>query len=157
MRKHFVNLISNLALEDKDIILLSGDLGYPFLDEFKKDFPTQFINCGCIEQSMLGIAAGLALAGKKPYVYSNSNFLIFRAYEQLRNDICYQNLNVKLIGIQGRQYNFLGESHNLQPGEEKAMFKNLPNISVCIPKTPKQLENIIKKSYETKRPTYIRI
>ena len=109
LRKQFFNCLSELA-SDKDVILLVGDLGYGFVKEYVWRFPKQYINCGVIEQSMVGIAAGLALGGKKPYVYSGSIFLIARAYEQIRDDICYNKLDVKLIGTGASQ--FLGFSHN---------------------------------------------
>ena len=125
-RKQFANWLVKKAEKDKDIMLLTGDLGYPFLDEFAKRFPKRFINCGLIEQSMVGIACGLALMGKKPYVYSTATFLLFRAWEQIRNDIAYQNLDVTLVGTIGKQYNFLGYTHMLKDDEDLKLLKTLP-------------------------------
>ena len=115
MRSQFAKTLIELMEKDKDIVLLAGDLGYSFFEPMPKE---QFVNCGVMEQSMLGIAAGMALGGKKPYVYSASNFLIFRALEQLRNDICYENLNVKLVGMAGKQYNFLGMLQSIHWGNK---------------------------------------
>ena len=122
----FENLI-NLAEKDKQIIFLTGDLGYSKFEKFRDKFPKQFINCGCVEQSMVGIAAGLALSGKKPYVYSTAPFLLFRALEQIRDDVCYQNLNVKIVGTSAS--GLLGWSHNLEGTENQDdILKNFPNL-----------------------------
>jgi transketolase len=116
-RKQFVNSLIKKARKDKDIILLTGDLGFSFFEPFYKEFPDRFINCGVIEQSMIGIACGLALAGKKPYVYSTATFLIFRALEQIRNDIGYQKLKVVLVGA-SKQLHFLGYTHSIRDDED---------------------------------------
>lgn len=156
MRKQFFKTLIELAKVDKDVIFLTGDLGYSFFEEFRDKFPKQFINCGCIEQSMLGIAAGLALAGKKPYAYSTIPFILMRAYEQVRDDICYQDLNVKLIGVS--HSGFLGFSHNLE-GEEKEedLLKNLPNIKRYYPQDEEEVQQYVWQSYFSKKPTYIKL
>ena len=156
MRKQFFQYLSELAKHDKNIIFLTGDLGFGYFEEFRDKFSDQFINCGCIEGSMVGIAAGLARAGKKPYVYSTSPFLIFRALEQIRNDVAYQNLNVKLIGVSVS--GFLGFSHNLENSEnEYELLKNLPHINFYNPATAIELEENMMRSYKNKEPAYIRI
>ena len=156
MRKHFFNYLSKLARYDKNIIFLTGDLGYGYFEEFRDRFPRQFINCGCIEQTMLGIAAGLARSGKKPYVYSTIPFLIMRAYEQVRSDICYQNLNVKMFGVS--MSGFLGFSHNLQNGEfEEYLLGILPNLNTYYPISQIEIEKDMLKEYKRNGPAYIRI
>ena len=156
MRKQFVKSLIKLAKSDKSIILLTADLGFNVLEPFQKEFPDRYINVGCIEQTMLGMSAGLAKMGMKPYVYSNSCFLIYRALEQLRNDICYPNYNVKLIGTQGTQYNFLGISHNIGKDDVK-ILKLLPNIEIYTPKTIKEVDKVISVSYNNRKPTYVRL
>lgn len=129
-RKQFFEEMDKLATLDEDIILIVGDLGYSFMEGYAEKHPKQFLNAGCMEQSMVGIACGMALMGKKPYVYSNGIFLIMRAYEQVRDDVAYNNLNVKLIctGASG----FLGFSHNLGFRESiENLIRPLPNID-CI-------------------------
>ena len=156
MRKQFFKYLIELAEHDKNIVFLTGDLGFGYFDEFRDKFPNQFINCGCIEASMVGIAAGLARAGKKPYVYSTSPFLIFRALEQIRNDVAYQNLNVKLIGVS--HSGFLGFSHQLLGQEnEYDILKNLPNLKFYAPITAIELGNVMKESYKNKEPAYIKL
>ncbi len=156
MRKQFFQYLGELAEKDKNIIFLTGDLGFGYFESFRDKFPNQFINCGCIEQSMVGIAAGLARSGKKPYVYSTSPFLVFRALEQIRNDIAYQNLNVKFIGVS--HSGFLGFSHQLLGQEnEDDILKNLPNIKYYSPITAIELEGVMKESYKSKEPAYIKL
>lgn len=156
MKKLFFKYLSELVKKDKNIVFLTGDLGYSFFEGVRDKFPRQFINCGIAEQSMIGIAAGLALSGKKPYCYSTVPFLLYRTLEQIRDDICYQNLNVKLIGasVSG----FLGFTHNLEGKEnEEDLLKNLPNIKRYYPKTEKELKNVLLKMYKSNNPAYIRI
>jgi transketolase len=151
-RRQFFNQMCELAEKDKDVILLTGDLGYSFCEEYAHKFPKQFINCGCIEQSMVGIAAGMVLGGKKPYVYSGTIFLLMRAYEQVRDDVAYNNLNVKLIGTGASQ--FLGFTHNLQGNEnEQDLLKNLPNIKSFYP----QNEEDLRLALLSFGPAFIRI
>ena len=132
LRRPFFHQLTQVARNDSDVILLTGDLGFSFYEEYASTFPKQFINVGCIEQSMVGIAAGLARAGKKPYVYSGAIFAIMRPYEQIRDDIAYPNLNVKIIGTGAS--GFLGFTHNLGVLEnEEDLLKNLPHIRRCFP------------------------
>jgi transketolase len=156
LRKEFFKILCELAKKDKNIIFLTGDLGYSFFEEFQNKFPKQFINCGVIEQSMVGIAAGLALSGKKPYCYSTVPFLVYRALEQIRDDICYQNLNVKFTGVSIS--GFIGYSHNLEGKEnEEDLLKNLPNIKKYYPKTEKELKNALLKMYQSNNPAYLKL
>lgn len=158
LRRPFVDTLMELAEIDKDIILIVNDVGYSYFEKFQERFPKQFLNAGIIEQSIIGICAGLALMGKKPYYYSMIPFVLMRPYEQVRNDIAYQNSNVKLIGVQGyKSYRFLGESHNIYHDEDILLLAKLPNIRIYIPLTPEEVEKAISESYETKSPTYIRL
>ena len=105
---------------------------------------------------MVGIAAGLALEGKKPYCYSTVPFLVYRALEQIRDDVCYANLNVKFIGIS--MSGFIGFTHNLEGIEnEEDLLKNLPNIWRYYPRIPGEVKRFIKESYQNKKPTYVRL
>ena len=128
-RLTFFKELIELARKDEKVILLTGDLGYNFIEEFMEEFPDRFINCGIAEQNMVGVAAGLARTGWKPYVYSGAMFLCTRALEQIRDDICYSNLNVTLVGTGAA--GFLGFSHNFE-GEEMAEnhLRNLPNLDI---------------------------
>lgn len=156
MRTAFIDTLTELAGKDKNIYLLTGDLGFSVLGNFAKEFPKRFINCGVAEQNMMGVAAGLALSGKKPYVYSIIPFVTMRCFEQIRNDICYQNLDVKLIGIgSGLAYGYLGATHHAI--EDIGILRTLPNMTILSPADPLEAKVLAMESYRTKAPTYIRL
>jgi transketolase len=155
MRKTFFAELCKLAEQDKDVLFLTGDLGFSFFEEFQAKYPKQFINCGAIEQSMIGIAAGLSLGGKKPYVYSTIPFLLFRPFEQVRDDLAYQNANVKLIGV--KMSGFIGFTHEISEDEDLRVLGYLPNLKIYIPKNEEELKSNIKQSYEEQGPAYIRL
>lgn len=152
LRKTFWSVMCEIAENDPDVILITGDLGYSFSDEYAKRFPKQFLNIGCIEQSMIGIAAGMAIAGRKPYVYSGAIFVLMRPFEQVRDDIAYNNANVKLIGTGAS--GFLGFTHNLNQGEkEDDLLKGMPNIWSAFPQDEEQLKIYLLSN----GPGYIRL
>lgn len=158
MRKAFIEKLTELALKDDKIILIVGDVGFSYIEEFGEQFPNQFLNAGVTEQSMMGLAAGMALAGWKPYVYSMIPFVLMRNYEQLRNDVCYHNANVKVIGVQGsKHYKFLGFSHNIEPGEDLKLLAPLPNIGAYIPASPEMVKEYMQMAYNDPRPAYFRL
>ena len=101
MRTAFINTLCEIAKKDERIWLLCGDLGYSVLEGFAGQFPERFVNVGIAEQNMIGIAAGLAMCGKIVFVYSIVNFPIMRCFEQIRNDVCYHNLNVNIVAVGG--------------------------------------------------------
>ncbi len=101
MRQAFVNTLIELAESDKDIWLLTADMGFGLVEPFAKKFPEQYINVGVAEQNMVGIATGLALSGKIVFVYSIANFPTLRCLEQIRNDVCYHKANVKIVAVGG--------------------------------------------------------
>ena len=112
-----------------------------------------------MEQTFMGVAAGLAQSGWKPYVYSMVPFVMMRNYEQLRNDVCYANANVKLIGAVGNvHYRFQGMSHNLLGTEnEEDLLKNLPNIKRFYTTSPEEVRQIILETYKNPGPVFIRL
>lgn len=157
MRKEFIEQLTQLAEKDSKVILIVGDVGFSFLEDFKAKFPKQFLNVGIMEQCMMGFVAGLAHASFKPWVYTMSNFVLLRPLEQVRNDICFSNKNVKLISVKGSAaYAFLGISHNLLPGEEEAILSTLPNLTKHFP-TQENCKQIIRDEYERSGPSYIRL
>lgn len=132
MRDVFVKKVCELAELNDRIMLVTGDLGFGVLDEFRKRFPSQFLNAGVAEQNMTGLATGLALEGRIVYTYSIGNFPTFRCLEQIRNDACYHNANVKIVSIGGGfSYGALGISHHAT--EDLAVMRSLPEITVLSP------------------------
>ncbi len=135
MRDAFFHSLLQLAAEDERIYLLSGDLGFGVADEFRRRFPARFLNAGVAEQNMTGVAAGLALAGKIVFTYSIANFPTLRCLEQIRNDVCAHNANVKIVAVGGGlAYGALGPSHHAT--EDLAILRALPNMVVVAPGDP---------------------
>ena len=152
-RPTFGQVLFELVKQEDDIMVVTGDVSSSAgLERFRKKHPKNYIDVGIAEQNMIGVASGLARAGKKPYVYSGSIFLCMRAYEQIRDDVAYQNLNVKLIGTGAS--GFLGFTHNMSEMEnEYDLLKNLPNLDLFFPKD----SDLLKEALLNDNPTYIRI
>lgn len=151
MRRCFGKVLSELAKKDKKIVLLVGDIGYGIFDDFRKNHPKKFFNLGICEQSLIGVASGLALQGLKPWVYTITPFLIERPFEQVKLDIDQQNVNVNLVGF--ADYPSLGPSHSeIDAKKLMSLFKNIKSF---FPKDSKETKNIIYKCHKTKSPTFI--
>jgi transketolase len=156
MRNHLIRRLASLAVADKEIFLLTGDLGYGVVEEFEKEFPEQFLNSGVAEQAMMGIAAGLANSGYKPWVYSIANFPTFRCLEQIRNDVCYHNFDVTIVAIgSGFYYGALGYSHF--GIEDISVMRALPGMRVYSPANCLELDFVIDSCLKYRGPKYIRL
>ena len=157
-RREFIDALVELAEQDDKIVLIVPDVGFNYIDEFQKRFPDRYFNLGVTEQSTMIIAAGLALAGLKPYVYSMINFVVFRPYEMVRNAVCMHNANVKIMGVKGSEkYKFLGFSHNLlAEDEELRALEHFPNIKTYTPDVT-QVRKVILETYKSPSPCYIRL
>lgn len=156
MRTAFISTLLELAREDPNLWLVTGDLGFSVLEPFFEQFPNQYVNAGVAEQDMIGISAGLALCGKKVFVYSIIPFITLRCLEQIRNDVCLQNCNVKLVGVgEGYSYGQLGPTHHSI--EDIAVMRALPDMKVVCPGDPWEVKNAIEAAYRTDGPVYLRI
>lgn len=132
MREGVLKAVHNYMAEHKNSYFLVGDLGYHAVEEIERDFPNRFLDVGIAEQNMIGIAAGLALDGNRVFVYSIIPFLTMRCYEQIRNDLCYHNLDVVLIGAgAGLDYGILGPTHFAL--EDIGIMRILPKMTVFSP------------------------
>lgn len=151
MRRTFGKTIVKLAKKDKSVYLLSGDIGHGIFDEFRDAFPERFFNMGICEQSIIGVASGMALEGLKPYVYTITPFLIERAFEQIKLDINQQNTNVKLIGY--ADYPNQGLTHS--EIDAPKLMNLFPNIKSYFPKNSLETKAFIFESYQNKKPTFI--
>ena len=139
---------------DKRIWLLTGDLGYGMLDSIRDDFPDRFINCGAAEQSMMGIACGLALEGKIPFVYSITTFLLYRPFETIRTYINHERLNVKLIGS-GRDKDYVHDGISHWSEDALHVLKCLPNIQRCFPDEKEYIPDIIHEMLIHDKPYFL--
>ncbi|WP_165942920.1 transketolase family protein [Marinomonas flavescens] len=156
MRAKFIEALTYLASSNKDIVLVTGDLGFGSFEQFEKKFPGQYFNAGIAEQSMIGIASGLAKAGKIVFVYSIGNFVTMRCLEQIRNDACYHDLNVNLVSQGGGfTYGALGMSHHAT--EDIAIMRALPNMTICAPSCSKDTYDAVLQLIDIKGPSYLRL
>ncbi len=151
MRRKFGKIINQIAKNDDKVVLLVGDIGYGIFDDFRKDNPKKFFNMGICEQSLIGTAAGMALEGLKPWVYTITPFLIERPFEQIKLDIDQQKVNVKLVGF--ADYPSLGPTHS-EVNAKKTM-KLFKNIKSFFPKNGDDTTKVIYESYRIKGPAFI--
>lgn len=156
MREALSNGLVKLATNNPKIILLTGDHGYALFDEFRKQCPSQYINAGIAEQNMVGMAAGLARVGYLPIVYALSAFIPIRVLEQMKLDVCHDNLPVIFLGDgAGFVYSSLGTSH--QSTEDIAATRAIPNLQIMSPADRFEMAAILNLASSIKAPTYIRI
>ena len=151
MRRRFGKVITELAGQDKNIVVIVGDIGYRVFDEFRDKYPERFINIGICEQSMIGVCAGMALEGLKPWVYTITPFLIERPFEQVKLDIDQQNVDVKLVGF--ADYSTLGPTHAELNGEK--LMKLFTNITPLFPKDGDETQAMMYEAYEISGPAFI--
>jgi transketolase len=156
MRGAFFRALVELAEQDERVHLIVGDLGFGVVEEFARRFPQRFLNAGVAEQNMTGIAAGLALSGKIVFTYSIANFPILRCLEQVRNDVCYHNANVKIVAVGGGlAYGALGATHHAT--EDLAILRALPRMVVVAPGDPIEAEAATRAVTAHAGPCYLRL
>ena len=156
MRSAFSNALVTAAIADPKVLLLTGDHGYALFDAFRKACPGQYINCGVAEQNMVGVAAGLAKAGFRPVVYGLAAFVPIRVLEQIKIDVCYENLPVILIGDgAGLVYSHLGTSH--QSTEDIACTRAIPELTVLSPADRFEMKACMDLALKWSTPVYLRM
>lgn len=156
MRDSFVRSLLELAKADKNIELVTGDLGFGVLRPFWEALPDQFINAGIAEQNMTAMAAGMALEGKTVFVYSIGNFPTMRCLEQIRNDCAYHGANVKIVCVGGGfVYGSLGMSHHAT--EDLAVMRSLPGVTVFSPADKVEAAEVVKAAVAQPGTCYIRL
>ena len=157
MRKTFAEELYKHMQKDDRIWLVVGDLGFGIFDKIRDDFPERFINTGAAEQAMMGIACGLAMEGKIPFVYSITSFLLYRPFETIRTYINYEKINVKLIGS-GRNddYKHDGWSHDSRDiyslFDSKGIFCNIID---CYPQAKEEIPDLVTKMIKDKNPYFL--
>ena len=156
LREQFVSRLVKYSKKNKNLFLLTGDLGFSVLEPFREENPKRFFNMGVSEQNMMGVAAGLSLEGNKVFTYSISNFATSRCHEQVRNDICYHNLDVTIVSTGGGlAYGALGYTHH--GIEDIAIMRCLPNMTVYVPSDRFELDLCFDKILCNKGPKYLRL
>lgn len=156
MRTAFIKTLIECARRDEQIILMTGDLGFMALEDFQREFGNRFINAGVAEQNMVGMAAGIAMSGKKVFVYSIIPFVTMRCLEQIRNDICYHNLDVKIVGV-GTGYSYSNQGATHHAVEDIGVLRSLPNLKIISPGDPIEVEGATKAMVADSGPIYMRL
>ena len=155
MRKIFNETLLKIAEKDERIHMVLADIGYGEIEGFARRFPDRYYNCGVMEQNMTGVACGIAMEGNIAITYSIANFPTLRCLEQIRNDVCYHNANVKIVIIGGGvSYGPLGISHHST--EDIAILRALPNLLVVAPCDPQEAEAATYAMIEHDGPVYYR-
>jgi transketolase len=156
VRDTFIGVLNELAPQHPEILFLSGDLGFGVLNEYIDRFPRQFLNMGVAEQNMSGVAAGLGLEGYTVFTYSIGNFPTLRCLEQIRNDICYHDANVKVVCIGGgMSYGAVGYSHHAS--EDLAILRSLPGMLVLSPCDLWEAAEATRYLVTHRGPAYLRL
>ena len=156
MRREFSDAIEKIALEDEKIVFITGDLGYNALENLQSTLGNRFINAGVAEQNMVGLAAGMAYKGFKVFCYSIAPFVVYRCWEQFRNDVCLHNLPVFLVGNGGGYgYGIMGSTHHAI--EDLAGLSSLQNVKCWIPAFADEVEPFVNQIVADGRPAYLRL
>ena len=144
------------AKHNPNIVVISNDFGAPSLDRFRSELPNQFINAGIAEQNIIAVAAGMALGGKRVYVYSIASFITLRCLEQIKIDLCVMNLPVTILGVgPGYGYGQDGPTHHAT--EDLASMRSLANLNIYSPADANTVEALITKTLHSTNPAYIRL
>ncbi len=156
-RKSFTNTLLEMARKDKDIIAVTTDArGSVTLDEFAKELPAQFVECGIAEQDAVGIAAGLAHSGKKTFVCGPACFYVARSLEQVKVDVAYSRNNVKILGVSGGvAYGALGATHHSL--HDIAVLRTFPGMNIVLPCDARQTRKLVEQLVDYPAPVYVRV
>jgi len=156
MRKKFAELLFNEMKTNPDIYLITGDLGYGLWDKIRDTYPDRFYNVGSSEMVMMGMAIGLAMEGKIPFVYSITPFAIYRPFEMIRNYLNHENIPVNIIGGgRDKDYGYLGFSHWAE--DDKEIMNCFKNIKSYHPETEYELVTIFNSLITNKIPSYLNL
>lgn len=156
MRDAFISTLFIHAKKDRDIVFLTNDYGAPSLDQFREELPEQFVNMGIAEQNMISVAAGMALGGKRVYVYSIASFITLRCLEQIKIDLCCMDLPVTIIGVGGAYgYSVDGPTHHAT--EDIAVMRSIANMQIYCPADASSSEKLVDLSFHSSHPIYVRL
>ena len=156
MRTAYLDTLYELAQNDRRVYALISDNGAIVYDKYRRDLPEQYLNLGISEANMIGMAAGMASCGKIPFAYTIGAFLAYRAYEFIRNDVCLQKQNVKIVGTgAGEVYSALGPTHHST--EDLGGLRALPNMTIICPASPLEVRKATMAVYGYEGPVYLRL
>lgn len=156
MRIEFVQRVTDVLTKDSSSVFLTGDLGYNAFENIALTLGHRFLNVGVAEQNMVGLAAGMALSGMLPWIYSIAPFAVYRCFEQIRNDVCFHNLDVRIVGNGGGYtYGIMGSTHHAL--EDLGVLKTLPNMALVFPSTKDQVFAAVDCIHALRGPSYLRL
>src|SRR3990167_4841235 len=156
MRAYFADCIHYQMQKNKNIYVVVNDLGYGMWDKIRKDFPKRFINVGAAEQTLVGVAVGLALSNKIPIVYSITTFLLYRPFETIRNYVHYEKIPVKLIAS-GRNKDYIHDGISHWAEEDTKVMAVLKNIKSYWPENIEEVAKLVNKMLKDDKPYYINL
>jgi transketolase len=155
MRKQFAKTMFELGVDERLLIFI-GDISHYLLRDFEEKYPQRFYNMGVAEQAMMSMAAGLAIGGFTPVVHSIAPFVTERCFEQIKDDICYQKLGVKIVSVGSCfDYASLGCTHHCY--DDIAILRSLPNMQVVYPSAPHEFDALFRETFANGSPTYFRL
>lgn len=154
MRRAFADELLLQMKVDPDIVVITGDLGYGMFDKIRDEVPAQFFNVGASEQAMMGVAVGMALSGKKVFVYSITPFLIYRAFETIRTYIDHEKIPICLVGS-GRDDDYKHDGYSHNASDVHAILKPLKNIIQYYPTTPGDIPYLVASMVKKMIPSFI--
>jgi len=143
-------------VKNENIWLVTGDLGFGMFDKIKKNIKNRFVNVGAAEQTMMGVAVGMALEGKIPFVYSITPFLLYRPFETIRNYINHENIPVKMIGS-GRNIDYAHDGFSHWAEEDEEVMRIFKNIQSVWPTTKEEIPNLVEEMIKTSVPYYVNL
>lgn len=156
MRREFAKLCLETVKNDSKSVVMVGDISHFLLRETEQVAPNRFYNIGICEQSMVGMASGMAIEGMRPIIHTIAPFLVERAFEQIKNDIGYQNTEVTIVTVGGTyDYSDLGCTHHCYG--DIAMMRLIPNMQVFEPSTPQEFRTLFEKTWGNGLPKYFRL
>lgn len=156
IRGYFAYELHQQMSKDSSIWVVTGDLGYRMLDSIRRDYPDRFINAGAAEQAAVGMGVGLALMGKKPFVYSITPFLLYRPFETIRNYIHHEKIPVRLVGS-GFFHDYAHDGYSHWATEQVGVMNLLRNIKAEYPETKEEIPELVDKMVKEDKPWYINL
>ena len=156
MRNQFKITSTDIAEKDEKSCMLIGDISHHLLREYEEKFPDRFYNLGICEQTLIGLASGMAMEGYRPIVHTIAPFCVERAYEQIKIDLCYQNVDVTIISVGSSfDYSHLGCTHHCY--EDVSILRSLPNIQVFVPGSSEEFNALLQKTWANGSPKYFKL
>ena len=156
MRAEFAKICLDLVKKDKKAVVMVGDISHFLLRQVESYSPDRFYNIGICEQTMVSMASGMAIEGMRPIIHTIAPFIVERAYEQIKNDLGYQHMDVTIVTVGGTyDYSDLGCTHHCYG--DIALMRTIPNMEVYEPSTPKEFEQLFNKTWGNGNPKYFRL